>query len=128
MVMKEPQGKKVILCIDDNPISLFTRQLVLANDGYAVASANNGKDGMRLAASISPDLVILDYRLPDIDGPEVARAIKDSDPKLPILLFSGDCRAPEDLTEYADGFLAKDSGPITLLGEVARLLREKGNQ
>lgn len=123
--MTEPEGKKVILCIDDNPSSLITRQFVLASNGYGVASATNGKDGVRLAVAINPDLVILDYRLPDLSGPEVARAIKDYDPKVPILLFSGDSRSPEDLREYADGFLAKDGGPTVLLGEIARLLLDK---
>ena len=68
--------KQLILCIDDNPTSLSARRLVLASSGYGVAASNNSKDGLRLAASIKPDLVILDYHLPDMSGPKLAELIK----------------------------------------------------
>ncbi len=124
--MTEPVGPKVILCVDDNPTSLYTRQLILARSGYCVVAAGNGEEGLRLARLLSLDAVILDYYLPDMDGPSVAKSLKHIHPKIPILVFSGDTRIPEDLTVWADGFLTKDCGPGVLLRELARLLRQGG--
>ena len=125
--MTQPE-KKLVLCIDDNPISLYTRQLILAGSGYRVVAAENGKEGLRLAESLRPNAVILDYYLPDINGPAVAAAIKKINRETPILVFSGDSQVPDDLTDYADGFLTKDCGPTVLLNEVARLLRQSNSR
>ncbi|MBW2345915.1 MAG: response regulator [Deltaproteobacteria bacterium] len=79
-----------ILVIDDERIILDVLQEALTIYGYNVETASGGSDGLRMFEVGSFDLVITDIRMPDIDGIEVARCIRNSDkPKTPIIAMSG---------------------------------------
>jgi len=69
-----------ILVVDDDPNVLFTTAQVLKAAGYQVTTAGTGRDGLRLAKEVTPFLMLLDVRLPGIDGFEVCRLAK-SDPR-----------------------------------------------
>ncbi len=66
-----------ILVIDDEKSICETLELYLTEEGYEVFTANTGTDGLNKAVQISPDLIILDIRLPDIDGFTVLEDLKD---------------------------------------------------
>lgn len=65
-----------ILVIDDDP--LLGRALTdrLTEEGYAVKTAVNGREGLALALDIQPQLILLDYQMPDMDGLEVLKALR----------------------------------------------------
>lgn len=65
-----------ILVIDDNPIQVQVTKRVLAQEGYTVISADSGEEGLALAREHKPDLLLLDVIMPDMDGFEVWRRIK----------------------------------------------------
>ena len=65
--------KRTILIVEDNPMNLKLARDVLEAKGYRVVVAENGEDGVALAAAERPDLVLMDIQLPDIDGLEVWR-------------------------------------------------------
>ena len=69
---------KSILIIDDDPLIRKTLASHLSKDGFEVHQAESGEEGLKSYDVCFPDLVILDIRLPDINGLEVLRTIKDT--------------------------------------------------
>ena len=117
-----------ILVVDDEAQILTALQRGLVRVGHDVASAATAEDGLAAAASRRPDLVLLDLRLPDIDGIEVVRRLRSwSD--VPILLLSGNGteRARVDaLDAGADDFVDKPFSMNELRARVDAALRRSG--
>ncbi len=67
-----------ILYVEDNPDNMRLVQRALGAKGYTVHEALNGLDGLSKAEELSPDVILLDINLPDIDGYEVARRLRQS--------------------------------------------------
>ncbi len=76
-----PQVQDVVLVIDDDPAARDMLQRNLARDGYKVASAGSGAEGMELARQLRPDIIALDIGMPDVDGWNLLREFK-RDPEL----------------------------------------------
>jgi CheY-like chemotaxis protein/two-component sensor histidine kinase len=83
-----PKAGKVLL-IDDDPDVRNTVRELLTEMGYDVQTANSGRAGLDMLDSAQPDLVIVDFAMPEMNGAEVARIIHRSRPALPILFVSG---------------------------------------
>jgi len=79
---------KSILIIEDDPLVRKTLASQLGKKGFDVTAAETGEDGVRLYGETSPDLVLLDVRLPDIDGLEVLRKIKERSRRAIILIMT----------------------------------------
>ena len=69
-------GKLKVLCVDDDNATVTIISAVLTKEGYEVATALDGHDGLKKALEMKPDLIILDIMMPDIDGYEVCRQLK----------------------------------------------------
>lgn len=84
----------VVLVIDDCKDNLFLMELVLANDGYKVVTACNGKEGVTKATELIPSLIVLDMMMPDMSGAEVIEHIKASGKlaEIPIILCTANKR------------------------------------
>ena len=80
--------KEKILIVDDERLIRQSLEKALAGQGYAVVSAENGKTAIELLENDSPDLVLLDLKLPDINGIEVLKRLRDLDRNLPVLLIT----------------------------------------
>ncbi len=65
-----------VLIVDDDPPSLKMTAFLLAEEGYEVATADNGLDALRLVEQQAPDLVILDVMMPGLDGLQVTQRIR----------------------------------------------------
>jgi signal transduction histidine kinase len=112
---KVPSNAGRVLLIDDDTDVRETIQELLTELGYAVRAAESGKTGLALLAEERPDLVIVDFAMPEMTGAEVARAIHESWPALPILFVSG--HADTSALETAVGgapFLRKPFRPADL--------------
>jgi len=99
-------------------------EMVLEDEGYEVLTAVDGREGLAQIAKATPDLIITDYMMPEMDGAEMVRRIK-SDPDtshIPILLMSA--ALPADLPErrMVDCFLEKTGELTSLLSTIRRLL------
>lgn len=81
--------QSVVLCIDDNATGLNTRKVLLEAKDFRVFTAQDGPAGFAIANSEQIDVVILDFRLPGMDGGEVAKELRTTHPEIPILLLSG---------------------------------------
>ena len=115
---------KTVLCIDDDSTGLSLRKMMLEGDGYHVFTANNGEEGLALLNAQRIDAVILDYRMPEMNGDEVARRIRDRWSNIPVLMLSG---YPDDVPEGAvhlvDAFVTKGEAPERLLQVLAANLQ-----
>ena len=125
-------GERIVV-IDDNANDLQVTRRFLERHGYVVSAATSGEDGLQLAASVMPDALVVDYRMPGMDGFEVTRRIK-ADPQLhtiPVLLLTGADSASyvvEGLGAGADDFVTKGSDTEILLARLRALLRVKHYQ
>ena len=118
-----------ILAVDDLPANIRLLEAVLAPRGYEVVPAASGAEALELAASRRPDLVLLDIVMPEMDGYEVCRRLRD-DPAtrfLPVVMItaSGDQEKVKAIEAGADDFIAKPFVQAELLARVASLLRIK---
>jgi len=108
-------SQPTLLCIDDQESALKIRKLFLEAQGYKVLIASSGREGLELLKAERVDAVILDYRMPEMDGTEVAEKIQQTHPALAIIVLSGYvAELPERLKSIARGFVAK-GGPATEL-------------
>ncbi|OQY50185.1 MAG: Fis family transcriptional regulator [Desulfobacteraceae bacterium 4572_89] len=78
----------LILIVDDDQQLAISFIKILNQEGYETASAYTGREGISMAGSIAPDLMILDIRLPDMSGMEVFEAVHKAMPKLPIIIIT----------------------------------------
>jgi CheY-like chemotaxis protein len=111
----------LILCIDDDDISLRVRKLLLASAGFNVVTASSGEDGLELFKTNLIELVIADHFLSDRTGTEIAKEMKKLKPEVPILILSAAAEKPDGL-EFANGFVAKGEPPQLVLDTIAHLL------
>ena len=107
---------KTVLCIDDDGTGLSLRKMMLEGEGYHVVTANNGEEGLAVLDAQRIDAVILDYRMPEMNGGEVARRIRDRWPNIPVLMLSGyPDDVPEEAIHLVDAFVTKGDAPERLL-------------
>jgi len=111
----------VVLCIDDDPAILECEKRFLETYGYRVLTAPSGKKGLELASIYSIDVVVVDYCMPGMKGPEVATEIKRLIPHAPIIMLSGAIDIPEKALKAVDAFVAKGRLGSQLLSVIAEL-------
>jgi len=89
--------KGTVLVVEDEPDLMLTFRIVLQTAGYEVIKASSGEDALSVLATVVPDAVILDLRLPGIDGWQVLAAIRQGDrpPGMPIVIASANAEAGE---------------------------------
>jgi len=117
--------KPVILCIEDDPqIRRFLRA-GLGSQGFEFLEAESGRQGITEAAARNPDLIILDLGLPDMEGVEVVRSLREW-AGLPLLVLSARTRETEKIAALdagADDYLTKPFGMGELLARIRVALR-----
>ena len=117
-----------IIVVDDDPIMREVIRLVLEAAGHTVLRCENGRKALEVATHEHIDLMITDLLMPEMDGLETLRAVRQVRPALPILVISGGQRGnPGDFLGLARVFgatetLAKPFRPETMLDLVARML------
>jgi len=116
-------GKK-ILAVDDERHMLRLIEYNLSNSGFKVIPASNGEDALKIASSEKPDLILLDIKMPGMDGYEVCTKIKN-DPgtsQIPIIFVS--IMADDEKTKAmgASSYILKPFSPDILLKEVMDVL------
>jgi CheY-like chemotaxis protein len=99
--------------VDDEPVILLTREIILQREGYAVVSAPSGAEAVKAFLWHAVDLVLLDYAMPGIDGGIVAQEMKRRKPLVPVIMVSA-ANVPQEALACADYVVPK--------GETALLL------
>lgn len=117
-----------ILLVDDEPDILEFISYNLVKEGYEVFTSSNGKDAIKLAQQERPDLIILDVMMPDLDGIETCRVIRET-PELKDVLVAFLTARNEDYSQIAgfdagaDDYINKPIKPRVLVSRVKALLR-----
>ena len=117
-----PSQGEFILCVDDETTGLSVRKMILESQGYRVATAENGPDGLAIFSAEPIDLVVLDYKMPGMNGDIVAERMKQLKPSIPILMLSAYVDLPSETLALVDQYLTKGDGPLVMLKAVAELL------
>ncbi|MFE3828793.1 response regulator [Streptomyces sp. NPDC059092] len=112
-----------VLVVDDQPLQRFGFRMLLESqdDMTILGEAGNGTEAVRLAAELHPDVVLMDIRMPGLDGIEATRRIVATGSRTRILLlttFDLDEYAYAGLRAGASGFLVKDAFPEELLSGI----------
>jgi CheY-like chemotaxis protein len=115
--------ERPILIIDDDPAIRATVAEILESEGYSVATASNGADGLQSLDRIDAALVLLDMRMPILDGWGFARALHARGIQVPILVMT----AAQDARRWAreinaEGYIAKPFDLLDLLDAVGRFV------
>ncbi len=110
------------MLIDDDETILETLQFNLKRHGFETFAFKNGKHALSEFDEKNPSLVIIDWMLPDLVGPEICKLIRSRASDVPILMLTGRAR-PDDVAEGGDingirSFLVNRNGRIAVLGNV----------
>jgi diguanylate cyclase (GGDEF)-like protein len=116
-----------VLVVDDDPACLLILRKFLEQDGYRVACAEDGQGALAQARALKPDLIICDWMMPGLDGPQVCQAIK-ADPHLKdtffIFLTALDkSNIGHGISHGADDFITKPIDPVEVRAKVKAGLR-----
>lgn len=121
-----------ILLVDDEPDILEFLSYNLKKEGYNVFTANNGKEAVTVAKKETPQLIILDVMMPDMDGIETCREIRDI-PGLKDVMIAFLTARSEDYSQIAgfevgaDDYINKPIKPRVLISRIKALLRRGAN-
>jgi putative two-component system response regulator len=124
--MKNPKSK--ILIVDDDSISRMAIEGLLSTEPYELYFVSNGLDGIAVATSLRPDLILLDVMMPHMDGFEVCRRIRvlPDIAEVPILLITSLDDQPSriaGLQAGADDFITKPYNSVELFARLQTILR-----
>jgi DNA-binding response OmpR family regulator len=118
-----------ILVVEDSADLADGLRYNLELEGYHVAVAGDGRAALRLAREWRPQLVLLDLMLPELDGYQVLRAIRDGGDRVPVLILSARGEESDKVRGFrldADQYVTKPFGLLELLERVRSLLRRSG--
>ena len=125
--MRDSKSKGLILLIEDEPQMLRLLRIILQSQGYGLVESPTGQEGLMQAATRAPDIILLDLGLPDIDGLEVTRRLREwSD--VPIIVISAREQEQDKIKALdagADDYLTKPFGAGELLARIRVAMRHK---
>jgi len=125
-----PGSTQTILVVEDEQAIASFVAAYLRKDGFAVQMTGSGREALTLVGSNPPSLVILDLMLPDLDGMEVCRRIRETS-TLPVLMLTArddDLDKIAGLEVGADDYLTKPFNPRELVARVRAILRRGGGK
>ncbi len=118
-------SKAKVLVIDDEDIVLTSCYRVLTPEGYDVKIATRGLDGLQMLKNDQYDVVLLDVKMPDMDGIEVLRRIKKEWPDIPVIIITGYSAISDAVFAIELGaydYIEKPFVPNTILSAVNKAL------
>ncbi|OGD72502.1 MAG: hypothetical protein A2Y64_03130 [Candidatus Coatesbacteria bacterium RBG_13_66_14] len=122
---------KLILVADDEPDIVTIVEMILRSQGYDVLKAANGLEALELAERHSPDLILLDIMMPDMDGWEVLRLlhVDPSTAEIPVAMISAKTGSRAKITSMQEGavdYITKPFDSRELLTKVREILTGQG--
>lgn len=119
-----------ILVVEDNPNNMKLITMVLKRNEYETIEAVTGEEGVEMAASENPDIILMDIQLPGIDGYETTRQIKELESMkgVPIIAITSYAMAGDRETVMeagCSGYLEKPINPLTIMNPIEKII--KGN-
>jgi len=120
-----------VLIVDDDPVVRRMLQLSFESEGFDVATAGDGQEGLDAMRAAKPDAVILDIMMPKLDGMKVLQELNADDDLrgLPVILLSAKATSLDvelGLKAGAADYVTKPCDPIDLVGRVRSVLAKTG--
>ena len=125
--MKIDKIKPKILIIEDDEQSRYMLTFLLESSNYKVIQSVNGHDGIAKAKNLKPDAIILDIQLPEMNGYDVAKALKKNDElkNIPIVVVTSFAMNGDKNKAFeagAEGYIAKPIDPDTFISQIESLI------
>ncbi len=115
-----------LLIVDDETHQRMLYQEELSEEGYQIILASNGKEALEKVVEATPDLVVLDIRMPVMDGLEALGKIIGKERNIPVIIHSAYSSYKEDFMSWAaDDFVVKSADLTELKRKVRELLEKK---
>jgi DNA-binding NtrC family response regulator len=114
------------LWIDDYEPGLLVYKAVFETFGFRVHTATRGSQGLKMIGSKRIDAVVTDFEMPEMDGGLIATSIKNTHPRLPVIMFSGSCGVPDRVKQLVDAFCYKTGPRERLLAAIEETLSNPG--
>lgn len=126
----DKENKSFVLIVDDNPINLELLERMLSKIGCKLATVNNGVEALDFAKKNSPDLILLDVMMPEMDGYEVCKRLKkDPDTKnIPVIFLTGKAESQDIVRGFEVGgldFVTKPFISVELFARVKTQIKLK---
>jgi two-component system, cell cycle response regulator CtrA len=115
-----------VLLVEDDPATAQSLQMILESENMVVDATDLGEDGLEIGKLYDYDIIILDLMLPDIDGIEVLRRLRDARVETPVLILSGLTEAEnkvKGLGTGADDYLTKPFDKAELMARIQAIVR-----
>lgn len=120
------EKKYKLLIVDDEPNLRMLYEAEFKSEGYEVVMASNGPEAIKLVEKEKPSLVIMDIRMPGMDGIEAMGEVLSRDNQLPVIINSAYSHYKENFMSWsADAYVVKSSNLEELKGKVKELLDSK---
>jgi len=121
---------KRVLVVEDNKNNMRLIVKLLENEGYETIKAETGEEGVRLATEGKPDFILMDIKLPGIDGIEATKQIRasETDGKVVIIALTSYAMAGDREKYFKEGFsgyIEKPLDPYTVIKEIEKICREQ---
>jgi excisionase family DNA binding protein len=121
------QAKRQVMIVDDDPDALALMETILSDEGFELIKVSNATEVGLKAAQLLPDLILLDFLMPEINGFEVCKALRDNELTRSIPIMAVTCLTKEQDIERifdcgADEYLAKPFRVDQLLDKVRELI------
>jgi len=114
--------KATLLLVDDDEMSSQILSFILTDEDYEVDLATTGESALNKISNKKYNLVILDYVLPDMKGPEVAEKIKSINSTIKIILLSGFSHLDNECGKLYENVLLKPVSPDVIVKSIAELV------
>lgn len=119
-----------VLIVDDDPNILMSLEFLMRKSGYSVFIARNGTEALELLSSNTPDIALLDIMMPDVDGYEICKHVKETEElkKCKIVFISAKTKESDIQKGYdtgADLYITKPFSTKFVVSKVKELLEEK---
>ncbi|XTZ16744.1 response regulator transcription factor [Micromonospora echinospora] len=128
--LRRPDGGPVrVLVVDDEPTLTDLLAMALRYEGWQVATAANGMAALSSARQVRPDVVVLDVMLPDLDGFQVLRRLREQSPNVPVLFLTARDAVQDriaGLTVGGDDYVTKPFSLEEVIARLRALLRRAG--
>lgn len=119
--------KKILLIDDDTDIQTLTEMVLTLSANWVVLIASSGQEGLEIATAESPDAILLDVMMPDMDGPETLKELRSQSQtqSIPVIFLTAKAQAKDQRTLYAagaDGVITKPFDVNTLATQISDFL------
>ncbi len=124
--MSQERRQEMVLVVEDDPSLRMSLRAALRSAGFRVEIAKDGAEGLAAALSLTPDLVLLDVMMPELNGFEVCARIREKHAELPVLLVTAKGEEEDKVRGLglgADDYIVKPFGVAELLARVNAALR-----